>query len=98
VTGYQILARDGDIGHVDDFLVEDDDWSVHYMVVDTKNWWAGKKVLISPMSVRRIEWEERRVSLGADRLQVQHSPAYDSQMTVDPVYEKSYHKYYADLG
>jgi sporulation protein YlmC with PRC-barrel domain len=98
VIGYQILASDGEIGHVDDFLFEDEDWSVHYMVIDTKNWWAGKKVLISPMSVRRIEWQERRVSLGANRLQVQHSPAYDPAMTIDPIYEKNYEKYYTDLG
>jgi hypothetical protein len=97
VTGYQILASDGEIGHVDDFLVEDDDWSVHYMVVDTKNWWLGKKVLISPMSVRNIEWQHRRVSLGADRKMVKDSPAYDPSMTVDPVYENALHKHYGDL-
>ena len=48
VTGYHIHASDGEIGHVEDFLVEDADWSIHYLVVDTKNWWPGKKVLISP--------------------------------------------------
>ena len=53
VTGYHIHASDGEIGHVEDFLVEDADWSIHYLVVDTKNWWPGKKVLISPRSARR---------------------------------------------
>ncbi|MEP6604916.1 MAG: PRC-barrel domain-containing protein, partial [Nitrosospira sp.] len=47
VTGYNVHASDGEIGHIADFLVEDDDWSIHYLVVDTKNWWPGKKVLIS---------------------------------------------------
>lgn len=97
VTGYHIHASDGEIGHVEDFLVEDDDWSIHYLVVDTKNWWPGKKVLISPMSVRKIEWADRRVNLGADRRKVKDSPAYDPSMTVDPIYEKSFHKHYGDL-
>ena len=60
ITGYHIHASDGEIGHVDDFLVEDADWSIHYLVVDTKNWWPGKKVLISPRSIQksigRIIW------------------------------------------
>ncbi|MFZ3177602.1 MAG: PRC-barrel domain-containing protein, partial [Methylovirgula sp.] len=49
-TGYHIHASDGEIGHVEDFLVADADWSIRYLVVDTKNWWLGKKVLISPRS------------------------------------------------
>lgn len=97
VTGYEILASDGEIGHVEDFLVEDADWSIHYLVVDTTNWWLGKKVLISPLSVRKIEWEDGRVSLGANRQKVKDSPAYDPSMTVDPVYEKNFHKHYGDL-
>ena len=43
VTGYHIHASDGEIGHVDDFLVEDADWSIRYLVVDTKNWWPGRR-------------------------------------------------------
>ncbi len=97
VTGYHILASDGEIGHVEDFLVEDDDWSIHYLVVDTKNWWPGRKVLISPMSVRKIEWADRRVTLGADRQKVKDSPAYDPSTTVDPLYEKTFHEHYGDL-
>jgi len=38
VTGYHILASDGEIGHVTDFLLEDADWSIRYLVVDRKNW------------------------------------------------------------
>ena len=97
ITGYHIHASDGEIGHVEDFLIEDDDWSIHYLVVDTTNWWPDKKVLISPLSVRKIEWTGRQVSLGADRQKVKDSPAYDPSMTVDPVYEKNFHKHYGDL-
>ncbi len=98
VTGYKILASDGEIGHVNDFLVEDDDWSIHYLVIDTANWWPDKKVLISPLSVRKIEWKDRQVSLGADRQKVKDSPAYDPAMTVDPIYEQTLHKHYDDLS
>lgn len=97
VTGYRIHASDGEIGHVEDFLVEDDDWTIHYLIVDTQNWWPGKKVLISPMSVRKIDWVDGQVSLGADRKKVKDSPAYDPSMMVYPVYEKNFHNHYGDL-
>ena len=48
VTGYHIHASDGEIGYVEDFLLQDTDWSIHNLVVDTTNWWPGKKVLIAP--------------------------------------------------
>ena len=48
VTGYHIQALDGEIGHVEDFIIDDETWSIRYLVVDTKNWWAGKRVLVSP--------------------------------------------------
>jgi hypothetical protein len=54
-------------------------------------------VLISPLSVRKIDWAGRQVSLGADRQKVRSSPAYDPSMTVDPVYEKAFQNHYGAL-
>jgi sporulation protein YlmC with PRC-barrel domain len=48
VTGYSIHAIDGGIGHVEDFIIDDKTWKIMYMIVDTKNWWPGKKILVSP--------------------------------------------------
>jgi len=67
------------------------------LVADTKNWWPGRKVLISPLTVREIDWSDRQVRLGTDRQRVKDSPAYDPSTTVDPVYEGSVHKHYGDL-
>lgn len=97
VTGYHIHASDGEIGHVEDFLVEDADWSIHYLIVDTKNWWPGKKVLISPPSVQEIDWTDKLVHLNVDRQRVKDSPAYDASTTVDRAYEKQFHSYYLDI-
>lgn len=98
VTGYHIHARDGDIGHVEDFLVQDDDWSIHYLVVDTKNLWPGKRVLISPRSVRDIVWRNQLVNIGVDLDRVKNSPAYDPSVDVDRAYERHFHKYYEGVG
>lgn len=96
VTGYHIHAKDGEIGHVADFLVEDGDWSIHYLVVDTKNWWPGKKVLLSPRWAHHIDWATNLINLAITRQRVQDSPAYDPALTVDRIYEKHFHDYYGD--
>jgi uncharacterized protein YrrD len=94
VTGYHIHAADGEIGHIEDFLVDDANWSIRYLLVDTKNWLPGKKVLISPRSVKRIDWGDRRVTLNVRREQVQSSPAYNASTVVDLAYEENFYKYY----
>jgi hypothetical protein len=98
VTGYHLHATDGDIGHVEDFLIEEADWSIHYLIVDTKNWWPAKKVLISPHSARTIDWPQRLVNLDVDRQRVKDSPSYDASMTLDRAYEKKFHAHYGDGG
>jgi hypothetical protein len=97
VTGYRIHASDGEIGHVEDFLVEDADWSIHYLVVDTKNWWPGKKVLISPRSAQNIDWSGKLVNLDVNRQRVKDSPPYDATTTIDRAYEHHFHNHYGDV-
>src|SRR5580704_8755251 len=94
VTGYHIHASDGEIGHVEDFLVEDADWSIRYLVVDTKNWWPGKKVLVSSRSTGEIDWTDRLVNLDVDRQRIKDSPAYDPAMTIDQAYDEKLLTYY----
>jgi hypothetical protein len=97
VTGYHIHASDGEIGHVEDFLLEDADWSIHFLVVDTKNWWPAKKVLISPRLAGDIDWMDRLVNLDVDRQKIKDSPTYDPAATLDRAYEKHFHAYYGDV-
>jgi sporulation protein YlmC with PRC-barrel domain len=96
VTAYHIHARDGEIGHLEDMLLEDADWSIHYLVVDTRNWWPGKKVLISPRSVEAIVWTDSLVNLYVNRQTVKDSPAYDPSTAVNRTYENQFNKHYAD--
>jgi len=94
ITGYHIHALDGEIGHVEDMFVEDADWSIHYLLVDTKNWWPGKKVLISPRSTQTIDWSRKLVNLNVDREKVRNSPAYDPATAIDRPYDRHFHNYY----
>ena len=55
VTDYHILATDGPIGHIQNFMLESDSWGVRYFIVDTRNWWPGQHVLLSPYAVKTID-------------------------------------------
>ena len=94
VTGYHIHASDGEIGHVEDFLVDDADWSIRYIKVDTKNWWPGERVLISPRSVREIDWIGQLIYVDVNRQKIKDAPPYDPSITVDGAYEEKFLTYY----
>jgi hypothetical protein len=94
VSRYHIHARDGEIGHVADFLIEDVDWSIHYLVVDTKNWWPGRKVLVSPNLILDIDWSDQLVTLSVNRKLIEDSPVYDEKTMLDRAYEHEFHAHY----
>ncbi|ASJ72258.1 hypothetical protein IMCC3135_10830 [Granulosicoccus antarcticus IMCC3135] len=94
ITGYHIHASDGQIGHVEDFLINDTDWNIRYLVVDTNNWWPGKKVLVSPRSIENIDWSDRQVNVGVDRRKIQGNPDYDASVLIDQHFEVNFLNYY----
>jgi hypothetical protein len=77
VVGCRIRALDGEIGHVEDFVVDDESWAIADMVVDTRNWLPGKKVLVPPSAIDGIDWEQATVSVRLRREELKHSPKAD---------------------
>ena len=53
VSGHHVQATDGEIGHVDDFIIDDETWGIRYLVIDTRNWWPGNKVLVADLDYTR---------------------------------------------
>jgi uncharacterized protein YrrD len=83
VTGYDAGARDGDIGHVHDFLFDPDSWQLQLVVVDTHNWLPDRLVLVPPSWVSQVDATERRVGLRVSRQAVKDSPPYTARHAVD---------------
>jgi hypothetical protein len=94
MTGFSIEARDGSIGHVEDFLLDDHSWTIRYVVVDTVNWWPGKKVLIVPSWTKEISWRAQSMSVDLTREQVRNSPEYDPTAQLDRTYEAQLYSHY----
>ena len=81
VTGYGIRATDGDLGHVDDFLIGEDDWAIRYLVVDPRSWWPGAHVLVAADWIRRVSWTESVVEVDVTREAIRNAPRLDTSGT-----------------
>jgi hypothetical protein len=98
VQGHHIQALDGEIGHVEDFIIDDETWAIRYLVVDTQNWWPGKKVLISPQWIESVSWEERKVSVNLSREAIKQSPEYTEESLLTREYENALYQHYQREG
>jgi uncharacterized protein YrrD len=94
VTGYDIHATDSDIGKVEDFIIDDATWKICFLVVETGNWFSGKKVLISPKWIIDVKWQEQKVNINHSKDEVKNSPEYDFSQPINDTYEHSLYDYY----
>jgi uncharacterized protein YrrD len=81
IIGYGIQATDGDIGHVEDFLFDDKNWTIQTLVADTAPLWFGKKVLVSLDRIERMDWTEKRVELALTREALKDLATFEPQTT-----------------
>jgi uncharacterized protein YrrD len=98
VSGHHIQAVDGEIGHVDDFVIDDETWAIRYLIIDTRNWWPGKKVLVSPQWIERVSWKELKVFVNLSRESIKQSPEYSEESLLTRDYETRLHRHYNRQG
>ncbi|RXJ04125.1 PRC-barrel domain containing protein [Anaerobacillus alkaliphilus] len=90
---FDIIAVDGPIGTVHDFLLDDKEWTIRYLVVDTMKWLPGKKVLISPMTIAELDLVNGNLFLFLTRETIKSSPALETKLPTR-AYEASFVHYY----
>lgn len=98
VIGYNIQAADGEIGNVEDFIIDDKTLAIRYLIVDTKNWWVDKKVLVSPKWIEDVSWTESNVSTNLLRKTIKNSPEYTDEILVTREYETKLYQHYNQQG
>jgi hypothetical protein len=94
LEGYTIGAVDGVIGDVKDFYFDDAAWVIRYLVVETGNWLARRRVLISPISINEPNWSEKVFPAAITQEQVKNSPSIDTDKPVSRQHEGEYLDYY----
>jgi hypothetical protein len=87
VRGYRIHATDGEIGHVKDYIGDDEQWTIRFLILDTRNWLSGRKVLLPPHWITRVEWGDSSVYVNLSRDSVKQNPEFDPSQLVTMGYE-----------
>jgi hypothetical protein len=94
VRGYHIRAEDGDLGHVEDFGVQDETWALRYVIIDTRNWLPGKCVILSTAWVKRVDWGLRKLEIGLRMQQIRDAPEPPQGGAMDREFEIALHRHY----
>jgi uncharacterized protein YrrD len=76
VAGYHIHAKEGAIGHVADFMIDDKSWAISYLVVRTGHWYSGKEIVLSPQNIDRISYEESTVFVNVTKEAILNATEY----------------------
>ena len=98
VSGHHVEALDGEIGHVEDFLVDDRTWAIRYLIVDTRDWLPGKRVLIAPKWIKRVSWSEKQVVVDLAREAIGQAPEYTDDPPLTREGEIALHRHYKRDG
>jgi hypothetical protein len=94
LAGYSIQALDQHFGHIEQFIVDDQDWAIRYLVADLRNWWPGRKVLLAPEWIASVSFPDSMVNIDVDRATVQRSPEYNSSLPISREYEARLFEHY----
>lgn len=94
VTGYHLHAVDGMIGHVENVMIDDSRWDVRYFIVDTRRFWPGRHVLLSPHAVTEVDWLRQEIRLNLSCETVRTSPEWNPADVIDAEFEKRLHTHY----
>lgn len=95
IAGYVLAASDGDIGRCDDFLFDDRDWAVRFMVAKTAKWLPGRQVVISPAFLGEPDWASHRLAVKLTQKQIEQSPSLEEHAPVSQAYETEYWRHFS---
>jgi uncharacterized protein YrrD len=85
VIGYHMRAQGGEVGHVVDFLFDDDVWCLRDFVAETGHWHHARKVLVPPHLVQEVSWPMSTVFVDLPRDRVSDLPDFVATPQLEPV-------------
>ncbi len=94
VIGYYLEVDGDETGRVDDFIIDDRDWAIRFIVFNIDGWLTGRKVLISPRWIEEISWNQSKMIASLNREQIARSPEYDESSPVSREYEERLYNHY----
>ena len=82
LLGYSVYTTDGEVGIIEDFIIEDTLWGVHYAVVALKRP-VLRSILLSPESIRSISWSGKALWVNHSLLELETNPDFDPEAPVN---------------
>ena len=98
VSGYGVHSLNGEVGRVDDFIIDDMEWAIRYLVIDMHDKKQGEKILISSKWIDRISWDDSQVFVNLLSEAVKSSPKFTDEATLTRDYENGLHRHYNRRG
>jgi len=97
VMGYHIEASDGEIGHVENVLIDEETWAIRYLIADTSNWWMGHQVLIAPQWIQKVRLDNT-VAVDATQQTIKDAPPYDAAIPLGRDQETALYRHHGRAG
>jgi uncharacterized protein YrrD len=94
IRTYRIAAIDGDFGKVEDFLFDDQNWNLRYVVVDTGTWLPGRRVLLAPAAITDVRPGPTELEVRLTKEQVEGSPSLSEDEPVSRQHEQELSEHY----
>ncbi|MGE5309243.1 MAG: DUF2934 domain-containing protein [Deltaproteobacteria bacterium] len=94
IAGYHLKTRDGEIAAVEDFIIDDQGWTVAFLVLQAGLWLPGKRFLLDPHWVDEIDWPEKRLNADVSADKIRTSPDYDPSMVITPELACTVHQHF----
>jgi len=82
LLGYSVYTTDGEVGIIEDFVIEDTLWSVHHAVVALKQP-VLRSILLSPDSIRSISWSGKAVWVNHSLQELEKNSDFDPEAAVN---------------
>jgi len=98
VNGYNIQGKDDTIGHLDEFIIDDETWEIRYLIIDTQNWLPGKKILLAPQWIESVSWDESKLFVNFLCEDIKQSPEYTDETILNRDFETSLYQHYNSEG
>ncbi len=94
LNGSSVIATDGEMGSVRDFLFDDESWLIVYLVVDVGNWLSRRAVLIAVTALEQPDWGKKTFHARLTKEQVRDSPDVDTEKPVSRQQEIAMREYF----
>lgn len=79
-VGLKISTKSGDLGYVEDFIADDSDWLIRFMIIDAQKQLNGKRVLVAPEAISWISWKQKHLSVDIDKEKLAGCPDFNMML------------------